>query len=180
MGYTVVQPQCLSNARVIEVMDYCNAFSEACGLWAWGMVCSDNNIHSIDATNFEVSCEGKYHCVLKPGKDDSSYIKNIDIPTTVKNKNALSMFIKYLYCGSCAGKAAPIVLLCAWKQLLQDAFYHYPLMHLQASITPNSPPGHLCFTQSRAGNLVLWHWYFRDVSIPYLEACRGTEGHSDL
>jgi len=162
---TSVQPQILSNARLVAGSDVRMVYSMWIMATAMTSRLPPEQIWNWDATQFSVSAEsdGEKVVIVKVEGDKK--------PVSKAGDSTFPMGFKWMFMGSASGLTVPFVLLVAVDGMNAEDFEFFEI----PGLTPATDPlafGYICFTRTRAGNANFFSWFITTVAIPTIIAVK--------
>jgi hypothetical protein len=162
--------------RVRAAQDIRNFYSMYCAMQACKGGVENARVINADNTIFECKkdkTDAKVIVVKQLKKEDyhddnGDFIDQHHVPAAiVAGDHNQAFYVKWMACVNHPGESIPFVFLIAIEELGIDEFHHFEVKTLRWFV--NAPPGHLCFTKTRAGNRELYDWFFRSIIIPFIK-----------
>lgn len=165
-----------SNARIVAERDPRNVFTMHCLVKAFCKDLHPSMIGNFDATQFVVHNERDFHgYIVKAEQDAQNDDENLILPhrtaVTMESTGKLDFAVKYYHVNNANGFSATPVYVIADPLMNDDEFSWHKVFGLgTAHVSSNF--GYLCFTKSRACNVAFYHWFAREVLVPFVAESR--------
>lgn len=167
-GLELHTPQIVSKARMEACSDPRMLYS------VWIMMNSLTKslppqlIWNWDATQFIVGQSDRDKKVYSVKLDDGSANRT---PLGLVGDESLDIAIKWMFMGSAAGAAAPLVFMAAVDGLNVEECKVFAIPGLTSTVDSNAV-GYLCLCPTRAGNAAFFSWFIQNIAITTVEKCR--------